>query len=237
MPFLWLKRIVSNRNKGERMMSTELLLLIGGLALLDTLSPATLGVTVYLLLTDKERLTKRLLVYLLTIAGFYFAVGVSLMLGLDFLLEIISGVFQNRIVSWTFFIIGVILFIASFYVPTKKSSDLPAPKSKSILSMVALGFTTSLIEVGTAFPYFVAIGIMTTSNLSWVEWSSILAGYNFIMVLPSLVLFLFYLLFGRWMQTSLEKLRVKIANNTGSALSWIMCIVGLILIYNSQDYL
>jgi cytochrome c biogenesis protein CcdA len=237
MPFLWLKRIISNRNKGERMMSTELLLLIGGLALLDTLSPATLGVTVYLLLTDKERLTKRLLVYLLTIAGFYFAVGVSLMLGLDFLLEIISGVFQNRIVSWTFFIIGVILFIASFYVPTKKSSDLPAPKSKSILSMVALGFTTSLIEVGTAFPYFVAIGIMTTSNLSWVEWSSILAGYNFIMVLPSLVLFLFYLLFGRWMQTSLEKLRVKIANNTGSALSWIMCIVGLILIYNSQDYL
>ncbi|WP_033708581.1 GAP family protein [Bacillus cereus] len=218
-------------------MSTELLLLIGGLALLDTLSPFTLGVTVYLLLTDKERLTKRLLVYLLTIAGFYFAVGVSLMLGLDFLLEIISGVFQNRIVSWTFFIIGVILFIASFYVPTKKSSDLPTPKSKSILSMVALGFTTSLIEVGTAFPYFVAIGIMTTSNLSWVEWSSILAGYNFIMVLPSLVLFLFYLLFGRWMQTSLEKLRVKLANNTGSALSWIMCIVGLILISNSLDYL
>lgn len=204
---------------------------------MDTLSPATLGVTVYLLLTDKERLTKRLLVYLLTIAGFYFAVGVSLMLGLDFLLEIISGVFQNRIVSWTFFIIGVILFIASFYVPTKKSSDLPAPKSKSILSMVALGFTTSLIEVGTVFPYFAAIGIMTTSNLSWVEWSSILAGYNFIMVLPSLVLFLFYLLFGRWMQTSLEKLRVKIANYTGSALSWIMCIVGLILIFNSLDYL
>ncbi|EOO11148.1 hypothetical protein IGA_05796 [Bacillus cereus HuA3-9] len=219
------------------MMSTELLLLIGGLALLDTLSPFTLGVTVYLLLTDKERLTKRLLVYLLTIAGFYFVVGVSLMLGLDFLLEIISGVFQNRIVSWTFFIIGVILLIASFYVPTKKSSDLPTPKSKSILSMVALGFTTSLIEVGTAFPYFVAIGIMTTSNLSWVEWSSILAGYNFIMVLPSLVLFLFYLLFGRWMQTSLEKLRVKLANNTGSALSWIMCIVGLILISNSLDYL
>ncbi|WP_242145404.1 MULTISPECIES: GAP family protein [unclassified Bacillus cereus group] len=218
-------------------MSTELLLLIGGLALLDTLSPATLGVTVYLLLTDKEKLTKYLLVYLLTVAGFYFAVGVSLMLGLDFLLEIISGVFQNRIVSWAFFIIGVILFIASFYVPTKKSSDLPAPKSKSILSMVALGFTTSFIEVGSAFPYFAAIGIMTTSNLSWVEWSSILAGYNFIMVLPSLVLFLFYLLFGRWMQTFLEKLRVKIANHTGAALSWIMCIVGLILILNSLDYL
>ncbi|MGE7625371.1 GAP family protein [Viridibacillus sp. NPDC096237] len=218
-------------------MSTELLLLIGGLALLDTLSPATIGVTVYLLLTDTKKLIKRLLVYLLTVAGFYFAVGVSLMLGLSFLLEIISGVFQNRIVSWTVFIVGAILFIASFYVPTKKNSGPHVPKSKSILSMVALGFTTSLIEVGTAFPYFAAISIMTTSNLSWIEWSSILVGYNFIMVLPSLLLFLFYLLFGRWMQKPLKKLRMKIANNTGSALSWIMCIVGLILIYNSLDYL
>ncbi len=219
------------------MMSTELLLLIGGLALLDMLSPTILGVTVYLLLTDKDRPMKRLLVYLLTIAGCYFAVGVSLMLGLDFLLEVVSGIFQYRIVSWTLFIIGLILFIASFYVPTKKSSDLPAPKSKSICSMIALGFTTTLIEVSAAFPYFGAIGIMTTSNLSWVEWSFILAGYNFIMVLPSLVLLLSYFLFGRWMQTPLENLRVKITNNAGSALSWIMCIVGLILIFNSLDYL
>ncbi|PFK47024.1 hypothetical protein COI93_02745 [Bacillus cereus] len=219
------------------MMNTELLLLIGGLALLDMLSPTILGVTVYLLLTDKDRPTKRLLVYLLTIAGCYFAIGVSLMLGLDFLLEIVSGIFQYRTVSWTVFIIGLILFIASFYVPTKKSSDLPEPKSKSICSIIALGFTTTLIEVSAAFPYFGAIGIMTTSNLSWVEWSFILAGYNFIMVLPSLVLLLSYFLFGRWMQTPLENLRVKITNNAGSALSWTMCIVGLILIFNSLDYL
>ncbi len=80
-------------------MGTEQLLLIGGLAILDTLSPTTIGVTIYLLLTDKERLTKRLFVYLLTVAGFYFAVGVSLMLGLDFLFKFISGLLQNRIVS------------------------------------------------------------------------------------------------------------------------------------------
>ncbi|MGH0496087.1 Sap, sulfolipid-1-addressing protein [Bacillus wiedmannii] len=218
-------------------MGTEQLLLIGGLAILDTLSPTTIGVTIYLLLTDKENLTKRLFVYLFTVAGCYFAVGISLMLGLDFLFEIFSGVFQNRIVSWTLFIIGSLLFIASFYIPPKKNSKLPSPKSNSILSMIALGFTTTLIEAGTAFPYFAAIGILTTSNLSWIAWSSILAGYNFIMVLPSLLLFFLYLLFGRWMQKTLERLRMKIANSTGSALSWIMCIVGLLLILNSLDYL
>ncbi|WP_270341583.1 GAP family protein [Bacillus mobilis] len=218
-------------------MDAEQLLLIGGLAILDTLSPTTIGVTIYLLLTNNESLTKRLFVYLLTVAGCYFAVGVSLMLGLNFLFDIISGVFQNRFVSWALFIIGALLFIASFYIPPKKNSKLPSPKSNSILSMIALGFTTTLIEAGTAFPYFAAIGILTTSNLSWIEWSSILAGYNFIMVLPSLVLFLFYLLFGRWMQKPLERLRMKIANHSGSALSWIMCIVGLLLIINSLDYL
>ncbi|KXY06670.1 GAP family protein [Bacillus wiedmannii] len=218
-------------------MGTEQLLLIGGLAILDTLSPTTIGVTIYLLLTDKENLTKRLFVYLFTVAGCYFAVGISLMLGLDFLFEIFSGVFQNRIVSWTLFIIGSLLFIASFYIPPKKNSKLPSPKSNSILSMIALGFTTTLIEAGTAFPYFAAIGILTTSNLSWIAWSSILAGYNFIMVLPSLLLFFLYLLFGRWMQKPLERLRMKIANSTGTALSWIMCIVGLLLILNSLDYL
>ncbi|WP_341519364.1 GAP family protein [Bacillus paramobilis] len=218
-------------------MGTEQLLLIGGLAILDTLSPTTIGVTIYLLLTDKENLTKRLFVYLFTVAGCYFAVGVSLMLGLDFLFKFISGVFQNRIVSWTLFIIGSLLFIASFYIPPKKNSKLPSPKSNSILSMIALGFTTTLIEAGTAFPYFAAIGILTTSNLSWIAWSSILAGYNFIMVLPSLLLFFLYLLFGRWMQKTLERLRMKIANSTGSALSWIMCVVGLLLILNSLDYL
>lgn len=218
-------------------MGTEQLLLIGGLAILDTLSSTTIGVTIYLLLTDKERLTKRLFVYLLTVAGFYFAVGVSLMLGLDFLFKFISGLLQNRIVSWSFFIIGVILFIASFYIPPKKNSEIPLPKSKSIFSMIALGFTTTLIEVGTAFPYFAAIGILTTSNLSLIQWSSILAGYNLIMVLPSLLLFLFYLLFGQWMQKPLERLRMKIANSTGSVLSWIMCIVGFLLILNSLDYL
>lgn len=218
-------------------MNAELLLLIGGLALLDTLSPSILGVTVYLLLTDKRKLTQRLFIYLITVAGFYFSVGVCLMLGLDFLFDAFSGIIQNRIVSWTVFIVGVILFIVSFFISAKKNSELPTPKSKSILSMVALAFTTSIIEVGTAFPYFAAIGIMTTSSLSWVEWSAILVGYNFIMVLPPFMLFLLYIMIGKKMQKPLEKIRLKIVEHSGSALSWIICIVGIILIFNSLDYL
>ncbi|MNO24351.1 Cytochrome C biogenesis protein transmembrane region [compost metagenome] len=218
-------------------MSLELLFMVGGLALLDTLSPATLGVTVYLLLTEKERLSSRLMIYLVTVAAFYFLVGVALMLGLDVLTAAFSSIFQNRIVSWVILIIGGILFIASFYYPKSKKSDLPRPKSKSKASMITLGFTTSLIEVGTAFPYFAAIGLMTSSNLAVFQWLPILAGYNFIMVLPPLIIFTLHLLLGRVMQRPLERLRIKLAKHSGSAISWIMCIVGLILIFNTLDYL
>ncbi len=218
-------------------MSLELLFTVGGLALLDTLSPATLGVTVYLLLTEKERLSSRLMIYLVTVAAVYFFVGVAFMFGMDMLLAAFSSIFQNRIVSWVMMIIGGILFIASFYYPKSKKSDLPRPKSKSKTSMIALGFTTSLIEVGAAFPYFAAIGLMTTSNLAFFQWLPILAGYNFIMVLPPLIVFSLHLLLGRVMQRPLEKLQIKISKNSGSAISWIMCIVGLILIFNSLDYL
>nr|WP_272509812.1 GAP family protein [Paenibacillus chitinolyticus] len=205
--------------------------------MLDALSPATLGVTVYLLLTERERLNSRLMIYLLTVAGVYFVVGVSLMLGLDAVMASFSSIFQNRIVSWVMLIIGGILFIASFYYPKSKISDLPKPKSKSMASMVALGFTTSLIEVGAAFPYFAAIGLMTTSNLAVFQWLPILAGYNFIMVLPPLIVFTLHVLLGRVMQKPLESIRTRLSKYSGSAMSWIMCIVGLILIFNSLDYL
>lgn len=218
-------------------MSIELLLSVGGLALLDTLSPATIGVTVYLLLTEIKSLASRLLIYLLTVAGFYFSVGVMLMLGMGVLLEAVASLFQSRAVSWVIFIIGAGLFIASFYTPQKSKTELPRPKSKSRISMVALGFTTALIEVGTALPYFAAIGLMTTADLVPVQWLPMLGGYNLIMVLPSLILFMLYGLFGRRVQRLLERLQERIAKQSGSVLSWALCIVGLILIFNSLDYL
>ncbi|AZS17998.1 GAP family protein [Paenibacillus lutimineralis] len=218
-------------------MSLELLGMIGGLALLDTLSPATLGVTIYLLLSEKERLGSRLMIYLGTVAALYFSVGFALMLGLDTLLSTLSSILEHRSISWMMMIIGTILFIASFFYPTgKKRADLPRPKSRSKAAMIALGFTTSVVEVGAAFPYFAAIGLMTTANLPAYQWLVILGGYNFIMILPPLVLFILHALFGKAMQRPLERLRIKLSN-TGSALSWIMCIVGLILIFNSVDNL
>ncbi|MEF3353249.1 GAP family protein [Paenibacillus sp. GYB006] len=218
-------------------MNTELLLMIGGLSLLDTLSPATLGITVYLLLTEKKKVGLKLMVYLFTVIGFYFSAGVAIKLGFGFFFEVFSTFLQNRVVSWMLFIVGGILFIWSFYVPKRKKSSYTSPITKTNSRMIALGVTTSLVEVGTALPYFTAIALMTNSGLVWYEWLPLLFAYNVVMVLPPFILYMLYMLLGSVMQKPLKFIQNQVSKSSSSLASWIMCIVGLLLILYSVDYL
>ncbi|WP_433956921.1 GAP family protein [Cytobacillus horneckiae] len=218
-------------------MGTDILVYLGGLALLDTLSPTIIGVTLFLILTDNKNLTSRLFSYLFTVVILYFSLGIVMMLGLNYIIETFSNIFQNKIFSWIIFIIGMILFVASFFIPTNKKSNIPKPKTHSIFSIVFIGITTFLIEAGTALPYFAAIGLLTTNDIPFYQWLPIIATYNIIMILPAILIFLGYKLFGKWINSTLVNLRNKISSSSNSALSWIMCIVGLILIFNTIDYL
>lgn len=218
-------------------MNTELLLMIGGLSLLDTLSPATLGITVYLLLTEKKKVGLKLMVYLFTVIGFYFSAGVAIKLGFGFFFEVFSTFLQNRVVSWMLFIVGGILFIWSFYVPKRKKSSYRSPITKTNSTMIALGVTTSLVEVGTALPYFTAIALMTNSGLVWYEWLPLLFAYNVVMVLPPFILYMLYMLLGSVMQKPLKFIQNQVSKSSSSLASWIMCIVGLLLMLYSVDYL
>lgn len=216
-------------------MSMEILLIIIGLAILDTLSPTVIGITVYLLLKEKKKLYRLLIVYLMTVAILYFILGSSLLLGISLSLSFLQELLQNQIFSWIIFLIGAILFILSFYMPKKKVAIPSLPSKSTTTSMIFLGIITFLIEGGTALPYFAAIGLMSTSNLTLPEWISILGIYNIIMILPYLLLMIFYRLSAHWLKPFLQKLSNRIANSKDSALSWVVCIVGLILIFISLD--
>src|SRR5699024_5963069 len=103
------------------------------LALLDTLSPTTFGVVVYMLLSEKERLISRLLIYLGTVALLYFIVGIFLMLGLDAIFHNFSFFGQSAFVIQFMFFLGLALLICSFFLPTRPSTKPFKPKSKSCL--------------------------------------------------------------------------------------------------------
>lgn len=135
-------------------METDILIYLGGLALLDTLSPTIIGVVLFLILTDNNKLTSRVFTYLFTVVVLYFSLGIILLLGLNYITEAFSNVFQNKSVSWAIFILGAILFTVSFFMPTNKKSNIPKPKSLSLISILLVGLTTFLIEAGDSFTLF-----------------------------------------------------------------------------------
>ncbi|NMO96740.1 GAP family protein [Paenibacillus lemnae] len=219
-------------------MSSELLLSIGGLSLLDTLSPAIIGVTLYVMITQTTKRGSRLLVYLITVTGLYFVLGLMLMLGLGILMETFTSLLEHRAVSWTLFIAGILLFAISFFIkPSTGKAGQLRPRSAGILPMIALGVSTFILEAGTAFPYFAAIGLMTTSNLALVEWLPILIGYQLVMMLPAILLYMLSSFIGPSVHRWLQRMHNWLVKQSGSMLSWILCIAGLILIFNSLDYL
>lgn len=213
-------------------MSTETLLYVGALAILDMFSPAVIGVTVYILLVAKKQQSRLIITYIATVAFFYFATGIFLMLGLDVIFDPVTDMLSGNVARKVMTIIGAVLLIGSWFVPKKQAIGTPKPKSFRVSAMVALGITTSLLEVATALPYFAAIGIMTNSKLAFYEWLPILAGYNFMMITPALILLCLHIVFRRFMLGPLRNLQAIFDKNTSSALSWMMFFVGLILLMN-----
>lgn len=213
----------------------EILIYIGALAILDMFSPAIIGVTVYVLLTAKAKQATLLFSYLTTVYLFYFCIGLCLMIGLDFIIEPLANLFNHGATKLFMTVLGGILFIGSWFVPKKINVGSPKPKKFSIAAMIALGLTTSFLEVATAIPYFAAIGLMVSHHLSISEWFPILIGYNAMMVFPSLALLFLFVLSRRFAQKPLLYLQSLIHRNTSSVLSWIMCIAGLILLVNGTN--
>lgn len=200
-----------------------------GLALLDALSPAVIGVVLYLLLAQPRRVGLLLASYLTTVAGAYFVLGALLMVGLGAIMPAVNP----TVGAWIQAGIGVTLFIGSWFVPTEPRQTPRRPKSLTIPAMIAFGLGTWLFEFVTAVPYFTAIGIMTAARLSLPQWVPLLIVYVIIMILPGLVLYLARLALGERTRERFERWRTQMDNSVRGALSWIMGIAGVLIFFNA----
>lgn len=207
------------------MPALETLLPVAGLALLDTLSPTTLGVSLFVLLSGARNVGRPLAAYLATVAAFYFALGCALMLGLGALAE------RAGAAGWAMVVVGAGLFAYSWAMPTGPKAQR-RPASLRTASMLALGLATGALEAGTAFPYLGAIGIMTAAELSPAAWVPVLAAYNVVMVLPPVLLYLGHRTLGARMRPRLERWRTRVEGASREAMAWILGIVGVLLLVN-----
>ncbi|TDD70539.1 hypothetical protein E1262_09915, partial [Jiangella aurantiaca] len=103
-------------------------------------------------------------------------------------------------------------------------------RAPTVPAMVGLGVTTGLLEAATALPYLAAIGLMTSNELSPAQWAPLLAGYNVIMVLPGVLLFVVWRVAGDRVRTRFERFRDWLQANSAETLAWIMGIAGVLLV-------
>ncbi|PPF75604.1 GAP family protein [Pseudoclavibacter sp. Z016] len=107
-------------------MSTELLLSLLGLALVDSLSAGTLLIPIFFLLATGRVRFGRILTYLGTIAGFYFLVGLALTAGASAFLENAAAVLETPAAYAVQLVVGGGLLVAGICMPTKKRDRVAA---------------------------------------------------------------------------------------------------------------
>ncbi|RIQ36743.1 GAP family protein [Jiangella rhizosphaerae] len=218
-------------------MGLDVILPVYGLALLDTMSPATIGISIYLLLSAGARTARLLFSYLATVALFYFCLGTALMAGLGAVVDSLGDAANSRTAYLIQAGLGAALFVGAWFVPTKKKNDDGSPgrgerraaRVQTVPAMVGLGLTTGLLEAATALPYLAAIGLMTSAELSPAQWAPLLAGYNLVMVAPGVLLFLVWRVAGERVRARFERFRDWLQANSAETLAWIMGIAGFLL--------
>jgi cytochrome c biogenesis protein CcdA len=190
-------------------MNFSLLASIFGIAVLDSVNPSAIVVTLAQLSGGKNVVT-RCLFYILGIFLTYLIIGLVLYtlyfyFGSSFQFDF--GPAKNFIDQppiWSYYLqilLGPCLVIYALYYfrPNSKKSKPKTPSSKSsknsIITSFLLGVTVTGVESVTALPYFGAISTLYIANVNYAQGVLLLIVYNIIFISPPLFLVVIYKVF------------------------------------------
>ncbi|MDW4574412.1 GAP family protein [Microbacterium sp. M3] len=150
----------------ELLADAPLAVTLGLLALLDGLSIGTLLIPVFLLLTPGRVRVGRVLLYLVTIAVFYLAVGILFMLGLVNLVDVAQDFLSSTGGQVVRLLVGAGLLIAAFFIGGGASAQAKAaaqaaasnPSSRSSLEDPGVSPWTGMPRPTVSGPAHVSAG-------------------------------------------------------------------------------
>ena len=169
-------------------MSAALLLGVTGLALLDSLNPATMLAVTLILLAAPNRPALTALAAVLGAALTVFTLGAALFLTAGAAAAAVDGiVIALRYIA--FGAAGAGLFVAGIRRFTNRPRRvLQLPPWFSARTALAFGALITAADLPNAFPYFIAIERLVDADISIGQGLLTLAGYTLIYCLPCLIL-------------------------------------------------
>jgi cytochrome c biogenesis protein CcdA len=205
-----------------------------GLALIDSVNPSAIAVTLYLLLAGGSY-TSRVLSYLAAVFSSYLLIGMLLMVGLDAIWEFLYSPAAYALQG----VLGALMLLYGILAPGDSAQEertTRLPRSQRLGPIFLLGVTITVVEFSSALPYLGAIAILTNAELAASQWMPVLVVYNLIFVLPPLLVLGAYRLLGSRVQGRFEGYLEKLRRGPRSTLLWIVAIVGFVLLADSLRY-
>lgn len=169
---------------------TELLWTIAAIALLDSINPNAMAVQIYLLTTPKP--IPRSIAF---IFGDFLAAWIAGMLIALGMMQIITHVFDRLgdVLYILQLLFGVALVVLGWNIrKLMQHSKVKQPRSLKPFSTFLFGLSMAFVEAPTALPYLTAIERMTKSNPNTFQLACLLLFYDFIFILPLIVLLVIY---------------------------------------------
>lgn len=219
-------------------MELALLLSLAGLALVDSTSIGTLVIPIWLLLSGRRSIGRPFAVYLITITGFYLALGVLVLQGLHLAAPDIDRLLSNPAAVWTQAVIGTGLLIFAL-LPASRAKRATGRLARwqarvhggtlSIRAAAGLALAAGLLEAASMVPYIAAIALLLGAGISPATEIVLLAGYVMVMVLPATALFAGRAVAFHKLQPWLSRAGNWLTQRADEAFQWALGIVGFLL--------
>jgi Sap, sulfolipid-1-addressing protein len=198
------------------------------LAVLDSVNPSAIAVTLYLLSIATSRAHVKVAVYISTIFVTYFALGVMMVLGIDALVPSLGDVLGSRTGLVIQSLIGLALLVYGLTASTARRSSqaVARPSAGTYAALAALGVSVTAMELPTAIPYFAAVALITEAKLPIQAWAPLLGMYNVIFVLPPIALLAGHVVFGKRLAETYATLRQRLQERAQETMLWVAGLVG-----------
>ena len=202
------------------------------LAVVDSINPSAIVVTLYLL--SRERATAQVVVYIVAIFLTYLTMGSVMMLGVDAVLPLLTTTASGRLGLIVQGLVGLALLTYAIRAPaTTTAVSHTQPRASTFAALALLGITVTTMELPTAVPYLGAIALLTSANLPVAQWLPLLVLYNVIFVLPPILLLAGHIVFGQQLNARYVALRERVQAGARETMLWIFGLVGGALLFSS----
>lgn len=216
-----------------------LLLSLIGIAVLDSLNPSIILLTLYLLSTKFP--IKRTAFYILGVFLTNWILGLLVYFGLGATFTVLISKVFSTTAWWAYgleFVAAIVLIYVSVTMKTTAEATLKKkPKKINPKATFALGVGATFIEFSTAAPYLGAIAALTKAEPSALYAFTSLGIYNIVYVGIPLIFFCIYLTKRDKAESILADLNTKISHYIKRIAKILFLILGLVLLLDFVGYL